>query len=384
MDQSLINWINQIQDQLPRFINTLKVNDQPGRYRLCLAGETSLGKRAALGFSCFALKSLVMLNQWESIDLDERAEWVSFVQRFQTDDKDKYPNAFIDPVVIYDAGSLLKNPTQLLYRGYAYARNPRRILFDLVYRESLTLQEKNVLAETKQAIASLAEVEVETNSIYQNFPTGREEITHFLDNLDWQRPWGAGSRSAILAVFLATQAPRFLDQTAFQTSVSDFEAYIATLANAETGAYFRGPAPNHHQLVNGAMKVLTGLDWLDIPIHYPEKLIDTCLAELPKSDGCHLVDAVYVLYRSLQQTDHRRDEIKGYLTQVLEMVKPHFNLDGGFSYYVGRSQTAYYGVRAATGQPVSDLHGTILLLWATVMILQILEENRHGWNVIKP
>lgn len=384
MDQSLRDWIDQVQDQLPRYLESLRLPETPGRYRLCLEGETRLGKRAALGFSCFALKSLVMLDRWNAIRSVEQEAWVSFIQGFQTEQEDKYPHSYIDPVVIYDSDSFLRNPAQIAYRGYAYLRNPRRIWFDLMNREALSRQEGVVLAETKQAIATLAEIGVQAGRVYTAFPDDETGLTHFLDNLDWQRPWGAGSRSAILAVFLATQAPRFLDAGPQERLTSRFDTYVAGLADPVSGAYFRGPAPNHNQLINGAMKVLTGLDWLDIPIHYPEKLIDTCLAELPKSDGCHLVDAVYVLYRALQQTNHRLDDIRAYLLEVLEMVKLHFNPDGGFSYYIGRSQTAYYGVRAATGQPVSDMHGTILLLWATVMILQILEENRHGWKVIKP
>ena len=34
---------------------------------------------------------------------------------------------------------------------------------------------------------------------------------------------------------------------------------------------------NSRQVINGAMKVITGLDWLGHEIHYPKKLIDYCL-----------------------------------------------------------------------------------------------------------
>ena len=32
------------------------------------------------------------------------------------------------------------------------------------------------------------------------------------------------------------------------------------------------------------MKILTGLDWLDVKVPYPEKLIDTCLKK-PKPES---------------------------------------------------------------------------------------------------
>jgi len=64
------------------------------------------------------------------------------------------------------------------------------------------------------------------------------------------------------------------------------------------------------------MKVITGRDWLGIPIHYPEKLIDLCLSRQPSQSGCDLVDYVYVLYRSSLQTDYKRKEIVKYLNQI--------------------------------------------------------------------
>ena len=42
------------------------------------------------------------------------------------------------------------------------------------------------------------------------------------------------------------------------------------------------------------MKVLTGLDWLDSQIHYPEKLIDYCINNKPLMEGCDIVDYIYV------------------------------------------------------------------------------------------
>ena len=42
------------------------------------------------------------------------------------------------------------------------------------------------------------------------------------------------------------------------------------------------------------MKVISGLDWLDEKIHYPDKLIDFCLQNNPIEEGCDIVDFVYV------------------------------------------------------------------------------------------
>ena len=147
---------------------------------------------------------------------------------------------------------------------------------------------------------------------------------------------------------------------------------------------FQGDVPQFGQLINGAMKVLTAFDWLDLPIHYPQKLIDTTLSALPEAEGCHLVDAVYVLYRCAQHTEHRRADIQAYCLQLVEMLKAHYSpLDGGFSYHVGRSQVAYHGVVISSQRPVSDIHGTLLLTWACAMILHLLD-TPNQWKVIKP
>ena len=58
--------------------------------------------------------------------------------------------------------------------------------------------------------------------------------------------------------------------------------------------------------------------------------------------------------------------------------------EGGFSYNVGASQTVYYGVPITRGEPVADLHGTILLTWALAMIFELVGENPDGWQVIRP
>ena len=41
------------------------------------------------------------------------------------------------------------------------------------------------------------------------------------------------------------------------------------------------------------MKIITGLDWMNKEIQYPEKLIDYCLKNKPSSEGCNVVDSMY-------------------------------------------------------------------------------------------
>ena len=56
------------------------------------------------------------------------------------------------------------------------------------------------------------------------------------------------------------------------------------------------------------MKVITGLDWLEVKIHNPNKLIDFCLANKPEFEGCDLVDYIYVLYKCSSQTNYKKNK----------------------------------------------------------------------------
>jgi hypothetical protein len=132
------------------------------------------------------------------------------------------------------------------------------------------------------------------------------------------------------------------------------------------------------------MKVISGLDWLDIPIHYPEKLIDFCLLSTPDSTGCDLVDYVYVLYKCSEQTKYRKKEIVLYCEKLLKLIENHFYDEGGFSYYIGKSQTHYYGVKITKDYNQPDIHGTLLFVWALSMIFNLLETGKFDWKVIKP
>jgi len=377
MDESMRieKWLDLLPESLEGFMDRLRPSEVPGRYYPCVEGRTRQGEQVALGFGCYALKVCYMMNWWPRLKPEEKSSWLEFIKDFQVEGNPiQTPvgeSAFIDwPVFRY----LERKTPWWLKWGRRFWRSA-----ELLYHE------KVVVADTKQAISTLAEVGAESHRPFRGFPTDREGLRAYLDRFDWSRPWAAGAHYATIAVFLASEAPRFLNAAEIAELKREAERFISEKVDPESGSYFKGPRPNPHMLVNGAMKVLSGLDWLEIPIQEPEKLIDTCLAMQPLQEGCHLVNAVYVLYRCGQRTEHRRREIGDYCRNILAMIERHYVApDGGFSYSIGKSQTSYYGVPISKGLPVADIHGTVLLLWALIMILEILELNRQNWKVIKP
>ena len=216
---------------------------------------------------------------------------------------------------------------------------------------------------------------------FDDFPKNSEDIIKFLDNLNWQKPWAAGAQFAALCVFAKTQ----LSDNDFKNTSKVLLDYIDEKADIKTGCYFDKPQPDENEMINGAMKVLTGLDWLDARIHNPEQLIDFCLNSSPSHDGCDIVDTVYVLYRTTKETDYKSDDINEYLIKIIDVIEKHYFYGiGGFSYFVNKSQTKYYGANIADGKNEPDIHGTTLLIWALSMILEITGDSLLNWKVIKP
>lgn len=375
LSQSQKHWLQDLNDQLPTYLQRLASKSQTGRFIPCETGATELGKQLALGYSCFALKTYYMLGLWDALDTPKQAEWIRFIKSYQV--KGQYggdiltTNAFIDPALV----DFLKPRTTFRRRVAKYFKLP----------DKLTMQQAVIIAETKQAIATLLEVGKTVDAPYAGFPRTPEGVQKHISQLNWTKPWGAGGQASALVVFLKTQAPQLMNEQDARALVDVCKNAFTSLAKAQSGLYFAGnTSPSYDEAINGAMKVLTALDWLEMPVHYPEQLIDSCLVRLPSPEGCHLVDAVYVLYRCLQYTSHRKQEIQAYCGKVLEMIQKHYNADGGLSYSIGRSQISYYGALISNGANESDIHGTILLTWAIAMILNILEDNFLGWKVIRP
>lgn len=366
-------WLKTQNEQLPLFMEKLQVSNQPGRFLPCCDGLTEAGKKASLGFSCFAFKIYYTANLWKTVSNEDQKAWLDFMCDFQVE-SDIHGStigqgAFIDPGLL-DAISALKEPWKVrLGRWIGGGHSPRDMA---------------IAAETKQAIATLAETDQKPRQPFRGFPQSQDQVFKTLKAFDWSQPWKAGGRASAVVVFIQTQAPLLFNEVKSMELTQVCRDFMNALVDSESGAYFRGDVSSHGQLVNGAMKVLTAMDWLDLPVHYPEKLIDTCLRQAPAKTGCNLVDVIYVLHRCRMQTNHRLKEIQSYCGDVLQIIQLHYHNEGGFSYKVGASQTHYYGAEITKGFNLADIHGTCLLSWAVAMILEILEEDCLGWQVIRP
>ena len=102
-------------------------------------------------------------------------------------------------------------------------------------------------------------------------------------------------------------------------------------------------------------------------------MIDFCIENRPISEGCDIVDYIYVLSSCSQQTNYKKDKVNALFTDLLDEIKILYNpKDGGFSYFKNNCQTHYYGAKIINQLDQSDIHGTLLCLWGVAMILKNL------------
>ena len=76
--------------------------------------------------------------------------------------------------------------------------------------------------------------------------------------------------------------------------------------------------------------------------------------------------------------------IKKLFTEILNLFSELNFQNGGFSYFKNKAQTHYYGVKVTDGKNAPDIHGTILITWALVMMYDFLDTSNDKYNVIKP
>ena len=78
------------------FLNSLK-KDKPYTYFPVKKGNTEEGKKIELGFSCFAIKSLYIIDEWRNISENQKKSWLNFINEFQNNDNENFSeSSFID------------------------------------------------------------------------------------------------------------------------------------------------------------------------------------------------------------------------------------------------------------------------------------------------
>ncbi len=351
------------------FVEKLKKESSPSYYPLA-KGLTKNGKLLDLGFTCYVLKIFYMTGEWERLNEEKKKGYIDFINSFQSTNKEVPQNYYLDD-------NLYKSYKSMSASTFKYLlKNLLNMTGNYNFPSRTQDLEKAINADNKQAISTLYELGNKNERKIENIFNEENNVINYLNSLDWSRPWNAGAQFSSLCVYSETQNFNYK---------RTLESFILTKLNSQTGSYHNPNISDNREVINGAMKVISGLDWLGSEIHHPKKLIDFCLDNKPYLEGCDVVDYVYVLYKCLKQENHRRKEIQNVFTVLLdEILKLYNESDRGFSYFQNKSQTHYYGIKISKGLDVADLHGTTLCIWAINMILEGLEMSNKDMKVIKP
>lgn len=362
--------INNIHKNTESFLNSLKKSDSEFLYYPSKNGLTKYGKNLSLGFSCFALKIYYMLGLWDSLSSKEQDGWIKTILGYQSPEEQYLGGSFVDSYLVksYNEKNLKKDLKDSLKKFINYLPNYN-------FESNTQKLNKAVNAETKQAISTLYEVGFKVDFDFKL--NGNVSVEEFLNSFDWSKPWNAGAQFSSICVFSTTQ------ELGLKKELSLF---IEEKLDKNTGSYFSTIPNEKREIINGAMKVISGLDWLNLEIHYPHKLIDFCLDNKPVLEGCDIVDYIYVLYKCSLYSDHRNNQILDVFGSLInDIEKLYVSDDKAFSYFQSKSQTHYYGPTITDGRNQADLHGTTLIIWALAMLGDKLKiDNLSKINIIKP
>lgn len=343
---------------------------EEGRFSFCAKGSLApVTGHAGLFATCFAMKIAWQTGAWNSWPQARRQAAVAFVQSFQEQD-----GVFRDPWL---AVSSKPGPLRLL----------RQMLHRNGLRGVMERQQRNERAETRQAASSLRMVG-ESFALRLPLPVQHAgDVQAYAESLGWANPWAAGSHLSHLMALVT------LNREAFGERAEDAAIEQAVLGvlhryyDSRTGTWGKGSVPDDLR-VNGAMKIMTAMDWMrPVEMNYTA-LLQFALGRQFCTDGCGFLNRLYVVQQAWRRVpqatrDATSAQVGALAREALERALRFANADGGFSFYQGRAQHEYYGARISTGQPVSDLHGTMLMTWAMAIVLDLLG-GASGWVCPRP
>ncbi len=368
-------WLYDLPELVDDFLESLKKPNTDYSFFPARKGLTEHGSKLDLGFSCYGLKLKHITNKYNNLNTNEKDSWIKYINSFQTSDSKYMENLYIYPeyIIAINKFNIVSSSKYMV----------KKLMTNLKIKQYEKLDDfviRSLRAETKQAIVTVKEAGYNSEFIYRDMIDKDGFIINFLKKQNWQSPWMAGAQFANMCLFLSQ-----LQDEIVKNHINDMIKFIDELCDPLTGSYFVKPKPSNRELINGSMKVISGFDWIGKKINNPERLIDLCLSSNISHDGCDLVDVVYVLFKCSNQTSYKRSEISKYIYDLLEIISLHFyENDGGFSYFLGKSQTDYYGVKITNGTNNPDIHGTLLLTWALSMIVKMLEIENINLNILKP
>lgn len=340
-------WVADVLARLPLFLDSMRHPATAELYRFSQSGD--LQPQPSLAASVFVAKIMTMARL---LDAASARALTAHILSFQGRD-----GAITDPWIA------------------AHSRRGR--LADAIRSRSIgnVFNVQTVRAETRQAFAALRALGAMPPIPFSEVPRDTVAIEAYIRSLNWDRPWSAASHVSHLAFFMTQHCECFgIGQP---DGAAHLLARVEKDYRREDGAWYApGARISIQEKVNGAMKMVTALDAAGVAdFTNAEGLIDICLAAANDGHACNHFNVICVLHRCSALTDYRANEVRQYMLDRLYRFGDHYwPWQGGFSFFPGAANHAYYNARVTTGMAEPDVHGTVLFLWGIVLVCEAL-----GW-----
>ncbi len=345
------------------YIESMHIQKKPyGQY--CYSGST---KKPVLYSSTYAVMTRHLYRNLDSVSGNERKEWISYIQSFQTED-----GLFKDPVV---ADSELVN-----YDWWGWRHLTCHVIVALT------------------VWGSVAQKEFACIKPFHN----PDFVKKWLLGRDWSTP--ASSNNAgneILNYGTLLQYSRdFHNDKKAKKTIEVILDWLLENQNSLYGAW--GPYIDINNKIDLAQVMMGGyheflLFFYDKrPFKYQEIIIDRILflqnekggfigPHHAMSSACQDIDAIDPLSRLTLQTEYRKDDIKLALEEAISCVLSHQNKDGGFVFY--RDKDFEYGHEEMYSRiNESDTFSTWFRTLSLSIIGQVLSDEilgKFNWQFTK-
>jgi hypothetical protein len=120
--------------------------------------------------------------------------------------------------------------------------------------------------------------------------------------------------------------------------------------------------------VSGAMKLTTLADEINMPLPYPEKLIDIALKLTKAEHVCYFLNPLLVLDRCSIYTDYRKNDINNFYEKRIKILDNFLMPDKGYATMVSGSVKNFGQIVATKNEKCADIHAAHILGWAILLI----------------
>ncbi|MBN1167436.1 MAG: hypothetical protein JXA44_09960 [Methanospirillaceae archaeon] len=350
-----VSWIREVVQTIPVFLESIRGMSDRGFFHYTLTGDFNNKEDWGVFNSVCAARILYILNR---ISEEDKGFLSAHILRFEHTDGSIYDQYLINRYRIFQIRSFI---------------NP-------FYATTLPRTSTIIQAVTRSAYSGLHCLGSAPKKQYQKISSNKDDIEQYIHQLDWTRPWGAGSQFSGLVQFLIMNKERVsgCDRSSATELINHAFSIVRKYENNDGSWGYHHETMPDTQKINGCMKMLLAYQWADRKPENSCSLIDLSLACDLAGDGCNNLDNIVILYECSKHTDYRHDHIVSYCLDRFDTYKKHWwDTKSGFSFFEKRSIDHLYGARIADAKPEPDIHGTWLHFYGIAMMVQMCGMNEQ-------